>query len=301
MILSRHIVCLILTLCTVTVLAGKEDPSEKKEIVQDESGGEEEQTCSDQHGCLALELEKWLSDIQDKKFQASCDAAAASNPSVEGEPVAAPPLYKIVSCNDKGAVWQFKYAGGKGKKRIFHGKGKLTFSKLSSPPYGYDYGMKSGVCLLFAEPEAVASVEGNFVAGIPNGDVVVGYFDGRAVRAKFENGVIDGFARTFVTDINPETNTARPEKKIQSTGFYTKGKESGPKWTYLEGDIKTLSTGNGGSETLALIPIGNETKYFVGHMEEDDMMSGVHEVKILSLTERNCQKVVEYQLSLIHI
>ena len=59
----------------------------------------------------------------------------------------AEPIFKIVSCNDENALWKYKYSGGKGAKKMFKGKGKLAFTRLDAPPHGYDYGMKSGICL----------------------------------------------------------------------------------------------------------------------------------------------------------
>ena len=56
----------------------------------------------------------------------------------------AEPLVKIVPCDTNNALWNYKYTGSKGKRKIFKGKGKLSFVKVRDPPHGYDYGMKSG-------------------------------------------------------------------------------------------------------------------------------------------------------------
>jgi hypothetical protein len=63
----------------------------------------------------------------------------------------AEPIFRIVSCDDEGSVWKFKYTGGKGPRKIFKGSGKLAFTKQITPPHGYDYGMKSGICLKIDE------------------------------------------------------------------------------------------------------------------------------------------------------
>ncbi len=54
------------------------------------------------------------------------------------------PLVEITSCGPDEAIWNYKYVGGKGKRKMFSGKGKLFFYKFSNAPHGYDYGMKSG-------------------------------------------------------------------------------------------------------------------------------------------------------------
>ena len=274
----------------IIVAANLEGMEETDTVSKSTEDGEE--SCQDQHSCLALELGQWLEQVKDKKFQPECKVGTTTN---EDPKATAQPLYKIVDCKEKGSVWQFKYAGGKGKKRIFHGKGKLSFSKLSSPPHGYDYGMKSGVCVAFEDPDTVQSIEGQFEQGIPNGDMVIGYFDGRAVRARFESGVITGLARTYVTDINPETNSPRPDKKISSVAYFEAGTAVGPRWNFLDEGILTFTT-SGTSEALAVVPIGNETRYLTGILEEEDMMmSDVHDVKLIALSDENCMKTVKFQ------
>jgi hypothetical protein len=61
----------------------------------------------------------------------------------------------VVSCDDDKALWKFKYTGGKGPKKIFKGTGKLSFTKQITPPHGYDYGMKSGICLFVDEEVSI--------------------------------------------------------------------------------------------------------------------------------------------------
>ena len=56
-------------------------------------------------------------------------------------------LYSITTCKSTDSIWNYKYVGLKKKNRMFYGKGKLSFTGSSSPPHGYDYGMKSGHCL----------------------------------------------------------------------------------------------------------------------------------------------------------
>ena len=40
------------------------------------------------------------------------------------------PLVRIVPCDTKDALWNYKYAGSKGKRKIFTGKGKISFVKV---------------------------------------------------------------------------------------------------------------------------------------------------------------------------
>ena len=46
--------------------------------------------------------------------------------------------------------------------RIFKGKGKLSFVQTRDPPHGYDYGMKSGHCLLKSDP-LIKSIDGRIL------------------------------------------------------------------------------------------------------------------------------------------
>jgi hypothetical protein len=61
------------------------------------------------------------------------------------------PIFKIVSCDEENSLWKYKYTGGKGARKMFKGKGKISFTRQITPPHGYDYGMKSGLCLRIDE------------------------------------------------------------------------------------------------------------------------------------------------------
>ena len=71
----------------------------------------------------------------------------------------AEPIYRVVSCNEENSLWKYKYSGGKGPKKIFKGKGKLSFTKYQTPPHGYDYGMKSGLCLFIDENVSIYFIQ----------------------------------------------------------------------------------------------------------------------------------------------
>ena len=105
------------------------------------------ESCQDKQSCLEEELQNWFLDIGDKTFTSECaeKLKPSSNEEIEGKM-----LFRLAkNCQAEGAIWQYKYTGAKGKGKIPNGKGKLSFSQQTSPPHGYDYGMKSGKCIVF--------------------------------------------------------------------------------------------------------------------------------------------------------
>ena len=68
-------------------------------------------------------LEAWFEAIKDPKSVLKSD--------IDGNiKIDAQPLVSIVPCDTKNALWNYKYAGSKGKRKIFTGKGKITFVKV---------------------------------------------------------------------------------------------------------------------------------------------------------------------------
>ena len=68
-------------------------------------------------------LEAWFETIKDPKSVLKSD--------IEGNlKIDAQPLVSIVPCDTKDALWNYKYAGSKGKRKIFTGKGKISFVKV---------------------------------------------------------------------------------------------------------------------------------------------------------------------------
>ena len=69
-------------------------------------------------------LEAWFETVKDPKSVLKSDG-------IEGYlKIDAQPLVRIVPCDTKDALWNYKYAGSKGKRKIFTGKGKITFVKV---------------------------------------------------------------------------------------------------------------------------------------------------------------------------
>lgn len=257
--------CLLLLLLTNEVNCQKEgdrqvDEPESPTTVS-EGGGDSEETCSDKESCLALELDQWFQKLDDKKFQLDC---SIDEPSESASASAVKPLYEIVDCNSKGAVWQYRYAGAKGKRRIMHGKGKLSFTRLGNPPHGYDYGMKSGICFSFgADVDAVQlpfkSIEGHFDNGVPDGEAETTDFDGRSTKSLLVRGVVHGFARRYEKVVDKDTKLDKGQVRLHSVAVYRRGVQFGHEWTLRDDGVRLLRTvgdGSGGADrTFAIVPM----------------------------------------------
>ena len=103
--------------------------------------------------------------------------------------------------------------------------------------------MKSGVCLKFANPDTIKSIEGQFENGLPGegAEAEIVYFDGQASKVTMRGGgVIEGFVRNYVKDIDPETNIEKQKKKLYSLGMIRKGVPHGYHWSLLDQGIKVL-------------------------------------------------------------
>ena len=204
------------------------------------------------------------------------------------------PLYKLAKCNDEGATWKYKYSGAKGKKRIPHGKGKMQFTKMNTPPHGYDYGMKSGHCLVVSAD--IASIEGVFDQGVLKGSAEITYHDEKTAKVFLDDGgAIYGPVRKYEVEYDKETNRKLSEKRFYSIGFYDGGKlVGGAEWLIRENGVKILTSGvEGQSLSLAKGNDGKDILIMGTYDEKDEMMLKVREVKILSLNTKNCLLVPE--------
>lgn len=250
--------------------------------------GDEEDTCSDKNDCFRQDLKIWLQTISNKKHDLDCKID--SGPKSAGQQ----PLYALANCNDDGATWKYKYSGAKGKKRIPHGKGKMSFTKLSTPPHGYDFGMKSGHCLIISDD--IASLEGNFDQGVLKGSADIAYHDEKTAKVFIdENGAIYGPIRKYEVEIDKETNRKLSEKRFYSIGFYDGGKlMDRMEWFSKENGVKILTSISDG-QTLALAKGNNGSEIiFMGNYDvKDDMMTKAREVKIIELKMKNCLMVPE--------
>ena len=166
------------------------------------------------------EVTDWLNSLHEIKVKPLTQPLVAE----------AKPLVKIVSC-DEGA-WNYKYTGSKGKRKIFKGKGKLFFTKKEDPPHGYDYGMKTGHCLL--RDLNIKSIEGDFDAkGVLQGPIKVDYYDDTRIMGQAVDGVLHGLAQTLVDEIDEETNMPKKEKRLSTVQMLHSNQPTGNKWKFL--------------------------------------------------------------------
>ena len=209
---------------------------------------------------ILQEIENWYTNM--KKLELT-----QLDPEYENilKPLVKPNLdnifYSIVPCSTSESIWSYKYSGSKGKNRIFHGKGKLSFTKHNSPPHGYDYGMKSGHCLRM-KPEHqqnIESIEGIFdKEGILNGQgIKVKYRNGQLLKATMIQGVIHGLYLQHNVRLDPETNQPTPDSPALSKIIeFQNGKEklSGYTWHFLQNGIKILENKDNANESLIIVP-----------------------------------------------
>lgn len=184
----------------------------------------------------------------------------------------------------------------KGKGRIFHGKGTLHFTKSSSPPHGYDYGMKSGKCIKMSD-RTIKTIEGHFDQGVlDGGEAEVTYFDKTMVKVNVQKGYFHGFARKYETVKDKETNVEKHEKELYAVTNYKNGVQFGPEWKLKENGVQVLLPDDlKNKKTLAFVTIGNETKHYSGILEEEDMMVKVQEARLVGVKEENCIKIPEIE------
>ena len=134
-------------------------------------------------------LKEWFEKIKDPQLVLKSNGIEGD---LSGE---VKPLVEIVPCDSKNALWNYKYTGSKGKRKIFTGKGKLIFLKVKDPPHGYDYGMKSGHCLI-KNDDNLKSIEGEFDdKGRLQGVAKIDYFDNKRIFGQIRDGVLHGIAR----------------------------------------------------------------------------------------------------------
>ncbi len=260
-----------------------------------------EQECADKRECLEMELNAWLGAIKDPKEQfKGCGegedgpggAADDGRRGKGGEPV----LAVAESCDQSGAIWHYKYAGSKGKRKMFKGRGKLLFSKHSSPPHGYDHGMKSGICLLLSSSAAdVSVIEGTFDGqAVLQGEGSISYHDGKVLRGTFVDGRLHGMARTYSPQRDKGTNLERTEKRLYSIAVYRRGVVDGGQWTVREDGTALFHPVGKEALTLAVVAaaVGDDpAQYVLGHLDDEDMMLGATKARLVSIEGEGCLKV----------
>ena len=175
-------------------------------------------TSADNH---LTEVTDWLNSLHEFKSEPFTDEPLVAS---------AKPLIEIVSC-DEGA-WNYKYTGSKGKRKLFKGKGKLFFVQTEGTKHGYEYGMKTGHCL--KRDLNIKSIEGEFDAkGILQGPIKVDYFDGTRVWGQVVDGVLHGLSKSFVEEIDEETNVAKKEKRLSTVQMLHSNQPIGNTWQFL--------------------------------------------------------------------
>ena len=151
-------------------------------------------------------LEDWIGILKKAELGALGTSSNHSFNHTSSKPHSAP-ILSIVSCNSEDSIWKYKYVGSKGKKRIFHGKGKLSFTKSQSPPHGYDYGMKSGHCLKIAPEykDVVESIDGIFDerCSLNGENIHITYRDRKVLKESIVDGVIWGVVLEYEKKIDP--------------------------------------------------------------------------------------------------
>ena len=83
---------------------------------------------------LRHDLKSWFERVSDRGF--SCDQEDSAEVSE--------PIFEVVSCDDQGARWDYKYqtkGSGKPKRGPFNGKSTLTVAAIPGE-HTYNYGFK---------------------------------------------------------------------------------------------------------------------------------------------------------------
>ena len=199
------------------------------------------------NGTLTSEVQDWIQTLKDP----------LKNHEAFKEPLKEPlePLIEIVSCDKPNATWAYKYVGSKGKRKIFSGKGKISFTKYSDPPHGFDYGMKSGHCLVKRDAN-LKSVEGEFNSqGVLQGQTKLDFFNGDQIQVQVLNGVQHGFQKFFQDEIDEETNMPKKEKALHSVQMVLNGEPVGAKWTFLLNNLTIYQKDD--SQSILFVPQEN--------------------------------------------
>lgn len=202
---------------------------------------------------LEKDFNQWLLNLKDPQFEAPYD----EEPSSTIEP--SKKLIEVVPCDQQGSIWGYKYAGNKGKRKMFKGKGKITFVKSDVPPHGYDYGMKSGHCLIKNDLN-IKSIETTFddKDGSYQGLTIIDYFDGKRVKGLIKNGVMHGFTRYYEDELDEETNLAKVEKRLAKIQVVNNWQAVGPKWQFNLNGIMVFQN-EVGENTVIFVPFKNES------------------------------------------
>ncbi len=218
-------VLITLTALSITSRCGTKGQEKAAHTIS--QGPQGSQSCeANTNECFFDQLDAWFGQLKNKTSVANAKGSTKDTTEDLGNESGLPaPVFQVVKCGDDTSVWKYKYTGAKGKKRIFQGKGKLTFCKSSTPPHGFDYGMKSGHCLMLQD-KTIKSIDGTFSdQGILHGEAVIDYFNGTQVQANFVRGRHHGVVKLFVDEIDEETNLPKPHKHLASISVWSMGKE----------------------------------------------------------------------------
>jgi hypothetical protein len=137
---SLNVNCSLLILLVLIALihpdrVQSDNKTDNSVTISKSSEKNEENSCQAENCKLLQKLEQWFGLLSDHIIECGADDDNAGSKSDQKIGV---PMIQIVSCDQEGALWNYKYAGNKGKKRIFKGKGKISFVRSESPPHGYD-------------------------------------------------------------------------------------------------------------------------------------------------------------------
>jgi hypothetical protein len=152
-----------------------------------------------------------------------------------------------------------RYTGSKttGRKKLFSGRGKISISRSSNPPHGYNHGMKNGVCLrLEADNPNVVLIEGVFDGGLlaDGEDARVGYADGTEVEVAVVNMKMDGVIMRYEEDIDPSSNLPRQKKRLCAVAKYRLGVKEGASWRMRADGVRIMERADM-AEFLVAVPI----------------------------------------------
>ena len=196
-------------------------------------------------------LEEWLKTLEETTLNPEFSEPLQS----DGKP-----LIEFIDCQNENAIWSYKYTGTKGKRKIFKGQGTLRFVNNKATSHGYDYGMKSGHCLV-KNDDNVKSIEGSFdEKGILNGPTVIEHFDGTRIKGNFINGILHGFTRVYIDEYDEETNLPKSEKHLSMVHFMDSGIPSTKfsKWSFNFNGMKKFHKDSNSGEIILFVPSLNE-------------------------------------------
>ncbi|TRY70278.1 hypothetical protein TCAL_11546 [Tigriopus californicus] len=286
---------------TILVWGNEEAPLDRQQVssLRTNDAPGEEGTCIDKHECLSIELTNWFKKmaVERKSDEILCqdhnliqeETSSKTGGITEDE---VKPIFEVTDCKMEGATWKYRYQGAKGKNRIFHGKGKLSFTKHSSPPHGYDFGMKTGRCLLVDAD--IESIEGWFIEGIVQGEAEITYFDGRQHKVTVNSGVMAGLVREFGDEMDPITGRPKLEKRLYGLKFMHRGQPHSIHWELRDNEVKVLRDQDQ-NQLLVVVPNNQTWMYLYGPLDDDDMMLQARQAKLTHIIYRNCLAIPQFE------